>query len=76
VDIPLDKKSCFAGELGLSGEVRPANRIEQRISEAEKLGFSTIYISTFGDQSIDHSRFNIQIIKLAKIQELPKQLFG
>lgn len=76
VDIALDKYICFAGEIGLSGEIRPANRIEQRISEAEKLGFKIIYISSFGDKIVDKKSRKIEIIKLSKVQELPKQLFG
>ncbi|MCA1746067.1 MAG: DNA repair protein RadA, partial [Bacteroidales bacterium] len=76
VDIALEKNTCFAGEVGLSGEIRPANRMEQRISEAQKLGFSTIYISTFNDKAIGNDRFKINIVRLGKVQELPKHLFG
>ena len=76
VDIALEKKICFAGEVGLSGEIRPASRMEQRISEAQKLGFSTIFISAFNDSSITNDRFKIRMIRLTKVQELPKQLFG
>lgn len=76
VDIPINNKACFAAEIGLSGEVRPANRTEQRIIEAEKLGFEVIYISKFTDKSIQKDRFDIEIIKLGKVQELPKHLFG
>ncbi len=76
VDIALDKHTCFAGEVGLSGEIRPANRMEQRISEAQKLGFSKIFVSAFVDKAIINDRFEIEIIKLGKVQELPKHLFG
>jgi DNA repair protein RadA/Sms len=76
VDIALDSKSCFAGEIGLSGEVRPANRLEQRISEAEKLGFTRIYISSYSDSTVDGKRFNIELTRITKVQELPKHLFG
>ncbi|MEX0987688.1 MAG: DNA repair protein RadA [Bacteroidales bacterium] len=76
VDIALAKNTCFAGEVGLSGEIRPANRMDQRISEAQKLGFSTIFVSAYNDKAIFNGRFEIEIIKLAKIQELPKHLFG
>ncbi len=76
VDIALDSKSCFAGEIGLSGEVRPANRLEQRISEAEKLGFTRIYISSYSDSTVDGKRFNIELTRIKKVQELPKHLFG
>lgn len=76
VDIAIDKNTCFAGEVGLSGEIRPVGRMEQRISEAEKLGFSTIFVSAYNDKAIKNERFAIRIIKLAKVQELPKHLFG
>ena len=76
VDIALEKNTCFAGEVGLSGEIRPTSRMEQRISEAQKLGFSTIYISAFNDKAISNNRFKINIVRLGKVQELPKQLFG
>ena len=76
VDIALDRNSCFAGEVGLSGEIRPVGRMEQRISEAEKLGFRTIYISAYNEGTVQQNRKNIEIIKLAKVQELPKHLFG
>ena len=46
-DIPIHKDFCFAGEVGLSGEIRPVNRVDQRIQEAEKLGFSTIFVSKY-----------------------------
>ncbi len=76
VDIAIDKNNCFAGEVGLSGEIRPVGRLEQRIAEAEKLGFSNIFVSTYNDKAIQKDRFAIRIIKLAKVQELPKHLFG
>jgi DNA repair protein RadA/Sms len=76
VDIALDKNFCFAGEVGLSGEIRPANRMEQRISEAEKLGFNSIFVSAFGDKAIYNDRFKIRVVPLAKVQEIPKHLFG
>lgn len=76
VDIALERKSCFAGEVGLSGEIRPASRMEQRIGEAQKLGFSKIFVSTYIDKAIHNDRFDLEIIKLAKVQELPKHLFG
>jgi DNA repair protein RadA/Sms len=75
VDMALEKRICFAGEVGLSGEIRPVSRMEQRISEAHKLGFSKIFISDFNDKSIHDDRFGIRIVRLTKIQELPKQLF-
>lgn len=76
VDIALDRDICFAGEVGLSGEIRPSNRMEQRISEAEKLGFNSIFVSAFTDQSIIKGRFKIKVVPLGKVQEIPKHLFG
>lgn len=76
VDIAIDKSYCFAGEVGLSGEIRPSNRMEQRISEAQKLGFRTIFVSAFNDKAISKERFDIEIVKLEKVQEIPKYLFG
>ncbi|MBT8270474.1 MAG: DNA repair protein RadA [Flavobacteriaceae bacterium] len=67
-DESIPSTSCFAGEIGLSGEIRPVNRIEQRIREAEKLGFQKIYISKFN--TLDHTNFGIDIILLASIDKL------
>lgn len=74
-DIPLPQKICFAGEVGLSGEIRAVNRIEQRISEAEKLGFEKIIISKYNQKGIVQDKFNIEIIRLSKIEELYHLLF-
>ena len=67
-DAPITGKVCFAGEVGLTGEVRPITRVEQRIKEAEKLGFDTIYIS--GHHQIEKSHYDIAIVGLKKIEEL------
>lgn len=74
-DIPVSGKTAFAAEVGLSGEVRAVSRIEQRISEADKLGFEQIYISRF-NQKIDTTKFAIEVITIGRIQELVEQLFG
>lgn len=74
IDIALPKDTCFAGEVGLSGEIRPVTRIEQRISEAEKLGFKRIFISRFNTKSIDMSKFNIKVIGAAKVGEVFRKL--
>lgn len=66
---------CFAGEVGLSGEVRAVNRIEQRISEAEKLGFEKIFISKFNKKGLDISRYKIEIKMVSKMEEIYKLLF-
>jgi DNA repair protein RadA/Sms len=75
-DEPIDIKTCFAAEVGLSGEIRPVNRIEQRISEAEKLGFGQIFISKYNTRSVDPDKFNIRIRSAGKIQEVYQALFG
>lgn len=75
-DIPLPSTVVFAGEVGLSGEIRAVNRIEQRIAEAEKLGFETVYISKYNSKGLDSSRYKIKIVALSKVEELFQQLFG
>lgn len=75
-DIPVSPKVCFAAEVGLSGEIRPVNRIEQRISEAEKLGFDEIYISAYNKKGLDLSRYKIRVTTCAKIEDVFQKLFG
>ncbi|MDA7557651.1 DNA repair protein RadA [Flavobacteriaceae bacterium] len=67
-DVALEKHICFAGEVGLSGEIRPIQRAEQRILEAEKLGFSTIFISKYNKISLKNTTIKIQLI--SKIEDL------
>ena len=74
-DISISNKVAFAAEVGLSGEVRSVSRIEQRIGEADKLGFKKIYISKF-NQKIDTKKFSIEIVYLSKVQALMEELFG
>jgi DNA repair protein RadA/Sms len=71
-DIVLDHKFCFAAEVGLSGEIRPVQKIEQRIFEAEKLGFSSIFISKLNNHNITNQSINI--IYLSKIEDLINKL--
>ena len=73
-DIAVGKDVCFAGEVGLSGEIRPVNRVEQRIQEAEKLGFATIFVSKYNKISIKNSF--IKIVLVSKIEEVVEHLFG
>ena len=73
-DWAISDKICFAGEVGLSGEIRPANRIEQRILEAEKLGFDQIFISRFN--KVEKELFAIKIIEFGKIEEVYQTLFN
>ena len=72
-DIAIKDNDCFAAEVGLSGEIRPVNRCEQRIQEAEKLGFERIFISKYN--KIDRQDFSLDIIKVKKIEEVFKILF-
>ncbi len=74
VDIAINDKDCFAAEVGLSGEIRPINRCEQRIQEAEKLGFERIYISKYN--KINPKNYNIEIVMVGKIEEVFKKLFA
>jgi DNA repair protein RadA/Sms len=73
-DIAVGKDVCFAGEVGLSGEIRPVNRVEQRIQEAEKLGFATIFVSKYNKISIKNAI--IKIVLVSKIEEVAEHLFG
>lgn len=75
VDMAIEAKSCFAAEVGLSGEIRPVPRVEQRISEAEKLGYKKIFISKY-NKGIVASNYKIKIIAVGKIEEVLKDLFG
>jgi DNA repair protein RadA/Sms len=75
-DLAISSKHCFAAEVGLSGEIRTVNRIEQRISEAERLGFEKIFVSRYAIKGIDTKKFNIEIVPLSKLEELFQQLFG
>ncbi|MCD7938083.1 MAG: DNA repair protein RadA [Tannerellaceae bacterium] len=76
LDISIDPGICLAGEVGLSGEIRPVNRIEQRIAEAEKLGFSTIIIPHSNLKGFDTSGYRIRIVQVKKVEEAFRQLFG
>ena len=74
-DVPVNQHYCFAGEVGLSGEIRAVNRIEQRIAEAEKLGFEKIIVSKYNAKSLGKLKFNIEVVPLAKVEELYQYLF-
>jgi DNA repair protein RadA/Sms len=75
IDIPLSAKICLAGEVGLSGEIRPVTRIEQRIGEASKLGFEHIIIPKF-NKGLDFSKYDIQVTQVSKLEEAFKLLFA
>lgn len=74
-DVALSPKICFAGEVGLSGEIRAVNRIEQRIAEAEKLGFEKIVISSYNSKSFDARKTSIEVVTMSKVEALYQYLF-
>ena len=76
VDTPIEAGWCMAGEVGLSGEVRPISRVEQRISEAEKLGFTHMIIPAYNLKSIDKKKHKIQLHPVRKVEEALRFLFG
>jgi DNA repair protein RadA/Sms len=76
MDTELAHDICMAGEVGLSGEIRPVSRIEQRISEAEKLGFKQIIVPKLNVQGLNLKRPNIEIIPVRKVEEAFRVLFG
>lgn len=73
-DIPVGKDYCFAGEVGLSGEIRPVNRVDQRILEAEKLGFTTIFVSRYNKISVKNQAIKIRLV--SRIEDVAAELFG
>ncbi|MEM8909393.1 MAG: magnesium chelatase domain-containing protein, partial [Bacteroidota bacterium] len=74
-DVNVDSDICFAGEVGLSGEIRSVNRIEQRIQEADRLGFQQIFISKYNTKGLDPDRYQIEIVTIGKVEELYRSLF-
>lgn len=74
-EIVIPKLTCFAGEVGLSGEIRPVSRIDSRIQEATKLGFEEIYVSKF-NKGLQQLSKNIRIVQVGKVEELFRNLFG
>ena len=76
VDMPVNKGVCFTGEVGLSGEIRPVTRIEQRISEAAKLGFDSIVVPKGNLKGIRTNALDIKIIEVARVEDAFRHLFG
>ena len=76
LDIAIDRTVCMAGEVGLSGEIRPVSRIEQRIAEAGKLGFERIIIPVANMHGLNAKKAGIEIVPVNKVEEAFKQLFG
>jgi DNA repair protein RadA/Sms len=75
-DAAIPHNICFAGEVGLSGEIRAVNRIEQRIAEAEKLGFEKIIVSKYNQKGLGKQKFNIEIITMGRVEEVYQHLFS
>lgn len=76
VDTAIEAGWCMAGEVGLSGEVRPVNRIEQRIAEAEKLGFAHMIIPAHNLKGFDKRKYKIELHPVKKVEEALRTLFG
>ena len=76
VDIAISPRFCFAAELGLSGEVRPVGRLEQRIAEADRLGFEKIFVSKYNMRGLDTRRFGIEVVAVSVIEEAFRALFA
>jgi DNA repair protein RadA/Sms len=74
-DMPVAQDTCFAGEVGLSGEIRPVGRLQQRIGEAQKMGFKNIVISSYHKKDGIEKNFKINIIRCGKIEQLYRLLF-
>ena len=74
-DSPIPHNLCFAGEVGLSGEIRAVNRIDQRIAEAEKLGFQKIIVSKYNQKGLAKLKYNIEIVTMGQVEELYRYLF-
>lgn len=76
LDMPIPAKTCFAGEVGLSGEIRPVSRIEQRIAEADRMGFSQILVSEYNAKGLKAGKQGIKVITVKKIEEAFRVLYG
>jgi len=74
-DVPLPQDVCFAGEVGLSGEIRAVNRVEQRVAEAEKLGFARIIVSKYNQKLLARQRFGIEIVTVSRVDEVYRYFF-
>jgi DNA repair protein RadA/Sms len=75
-NIGIDKKICFSAEIGLTGEVRGVSRIDQRVQEANRLGFDVIYISKFNMSNIKSEGLNIEVKAISRVEDLLYEVFG
>ena len=76
MDVGIASGVCMAGEIGLSGEIRPISRIEQRIGEAEKLGFKRFVMPKYNLQGLDKKKLKIELVAVRKVEEAFRALFG
>ena len=76
VDMAINKGVCFTGEVGLSGEIRPVTRIEQRVGEAAKLGFDTVLVPRHNLKSIDTGSLPIKVVEVSRVEDAFRHLFG
>ena len=76
MDTEIERDTCMAGEVGLSGEIRPVNRIEQRIGEAEKLGFKRFILPKYNMQGLNTKKIKMELIPVRKVEEAFRALFG
>jgi DNA repair protein RadA/Sms len=75
-DISIDSKTCFAAEVGLSGEIRAVNRVEQRVAEAEKLGFERIILSKYNKKALDQKKYRIHLVFTSSVADVVKYIFA
>lgn len=75
-DLAIRQDICFAGEVGLSGEIRPVGRLEQRIGEAEKMGFKKIIVSSFNKKTDSQRKYKIEVLRAGKVEDLFRLLFS
>jgi DNA repair protein RadA/Sms len=74
-DAAIPHSICFAGEVGLSGEIRAVNRVEQRIAEAQKLGFEKIIVSRYNQKGSTSKNQNIEVVTMGRVEEVYRYLF-
>jgi DNA repair protein RadA/Sms len=76
LDVPIPGTTCFAAEVGLSGEIRPVNRLDQRVAEANKLGMTRMFVSRYNTKGLDNGSKSCKIVPIGRIEELVRYLFG
>ena len=75
-DMPISRSVCLTGEVGLSGEIRPVTRLEQRIVEADKLGFSKIFVPHNNLKGVNLNRFKVEVVEVSRVEDVFRSLFG